>query len=53
MDQQFGILAKVFGKPEWSDNPKFKTNSQRIVNKDELISDIKTIFKAKSTEYVS
>ncbi|HBI83498.1 MAG TPA: CoA transferase, partial [Alcaligenaceae bacterium] len=36
-DSQFRSYCQAIGKPELGTDPKFATNSQRIINRDELI----------------
>lgn len=49
-DRLFGILCEGLGKPEWKDDPKFKINSQRVANRDELESAIEQISTQKTTQ---
>jgi crotonobetainyl-CoA:carnitine CoA-transferase CaiB-like acyl-CoA transferase len=35
-DRLFGILCSKLGKPEWSTNPKYITNNERVRNREEL-----------------
>ena len=42
-DSQFRSYSKAIGKPELGSDPKFATNSQRIINRDELIPMLETI----------
>jgi crotonobetainyl-CoA:carnitine CoA-transferase CaiB-like acyl-CoA transferase len=36
-DRQYVALCNVIGKPELSDDPRFKTNSDRVANRDALV----------------
>ncbi|KAG8167675.1 hypothetical protein KVR01_003364 [Diaporthe batatas] len=49
-DRLFGILCDGLGKPEWKDDPKFKINSQRVANRDELEAEIENISTQKTTK---
>ncbi|KAK2614094.1 hypothetical protein N8I77_000952 [Diaporthe amygdali] len=49
-DRLFGILCDGLGKPEWKDDPKFKINSQRVANRDELEAEIEKISTQKTTQ---
>lgn len=49
-DRLFGILCDGLGKPEWKNDPKFKINSQRVANRDELESEIEKISTQKTTQ---
>lgn len=46
----FGILCDGLGKPEWKDDPKFKINSQRVANRDELEAEIEKMSTQKTTQ---
>lgn len=49
-DRLFGLLCDGLGKPEWKDDPKFKINSQRVANRDELESEIEKVSTQKTTQ---
>ncbi|KAK7720984.1 hypothetical protein SLS64_001277 [Diaporthe eres] len=49
-DRLFGILCDGLGKPEWKDDPKFKINSQRVANRDELEAEIEKVSTLKTTK---
>lgn len=49
-DRLFGILCDGLGKPEWKDDPKFKINSQRVANRDELETEIERVSTQKTTQ---
>lgn len=46
----FGILCEGLGQPQWKDDAKFKTNADRVANRDELESNIESISQQKTTE---
>lgn len=46
----FGVLCDGLGKPEWKDDPKFKINSQRVANRDELEMEIEKVSTQKTTQ---
>ncbi|QUC18739.1 uncharacterized protein UV8b_02980 [Ustilaginoidea virens] len=48
-DRLFGVLADGLGKPEWKDDAKYKTNAERVANRDELESAIEAISQQKTT----
>lgn len=48
-DRLFGILCDGLGQPEWKENPKFGTNSQRVANRIELEAEIEKITTTKTT----
>ncbi|ARU05343.1 CoA transferase [Comamonas serinivorans] len=48
-DGQFARFCKATGKP-WSDDPKFKTNAARIVNRTELIAMVRQLTVTKTTK---
>lgn len=49
-DRLFGLLCDGLGKPEWKDDPKYKINSQRVANRDELESEIEKISVQKTMQ---
>lgn len=49
-DRLFGLLCDGLGKPEWKNDAKFKVNSQRVANRDELESEIEKISTQKTTQ---
>lgn len=36
-DRQFGDFARILGHGEWADDPRFRANSDRVVNRSDLI----------------
>jgi succinate---hydroxymethylglutarate CoA-transferase len=48
-DKQFAILTKQLGRPELASDDRFKTNSDRVRNRDELFPIINKLFLQKST----
>lgn len=50
-DSQFRALCSVLQIPEYADNPKFKTNQDRVKHRDELISKLSGIFAQHSNEH--
>ncbi|TDZ72036.1 Succinate--hydroxymethylglutarate CoA-transferase [Colletotrichum trifolii] len=49
-DRLYGILCDGLNKPEWKDDPKYKTNAQRVANRVELEALIEKITVTKTTE---
>jgi crotonobetainyl-CoA:carnitine CoA-transferase CaiB-like acyl-CoA transferase len=48
-ERQWARLCEVIDKPEWVDDPRYATNGQRNVHRDELIPKLESIFGARST----
>lgn len=46
-DRQFARFATFAGKPEWADDPRFATNSARVLNRDALVPQIKAVIAAR------
>lgn len=46
-DGQFERFCNFIDKKEWAENLKFKTNSERVKNRDELVSMIKAIIQTR------
>uniref|UniRef100_A0A8H7N9X3 CoA-transferase family III n=1 Tax=Bionectria ochroleuca TaxID=29856 RepID=A0A8H7N9X3_BIOOC len=49
-DRLFGILSEGLGNPQWKDDPKFKTNADRVANRQELEADIEQISQSRTTQ---
>ncbi|AEO66620.1 uncharacterized protein THITE_2114834 [Thermothielavioides terrestris NRRL 8126] len=49
-DRLFGILCDGLGRPEWKEDPKFKTNASRVANRDELEAEIEKITVTRTTQ---
>lgn len=45
-DRLFAKLATVLGHPEWVDDPRFRTNVDRVANREALAREIETITTA-------
>ncbi|KXT11230.1 hypothetical protein AC579_5547 [Pseudocercospora musae] len=48
-DKQFANLAKILGRPELADDPRFKSNGDRVSNREDLYAMLRELFVAKST----
>lgn len=48
-DRLFQKLARELGKPEWAEDPRFKTNADRIAHRPELIPPMAAIFASRPT----
>jgi len=48
-DKLYGILCHGLGRPEWKDDPKYKTNADRVKNRDELEAGIENLTSKKTT----
>jgi crotonobetainyl-CoA:carnitine CoA-transferase CaiB-like acyl-CoA transferase len=48
-ERQWARLCEVIGKPEWVDDPRYATNGERNVHRDELIPKLESIFGSRST----
>jgi len=49
-DRFYSKLCEVIGKPELIDDPRFKTNPDRVRNRDQLISILQGVFKMKTRD---
>jgi crotonobetainyl-CoA:carnitine CoA-transferase CaiB-like acyl-CoA transferase len=47
-DSQFAKCCDIAGHPEWARDPRFATNSLRVVNRAELIPLMEPVFKART-----
>ena len=46
-DPQFARLARLVGRPEWADDPRFATNAARVGNRLELESSLAELFRPR------
>lgn len=49
-DSLFARLCKVLGREEWIEDERFKTNLDRVRNRNELNASIEEVFKTKSAK---
>ncbi|KXT03328.1 hypothetical protein AC578_4005 [Pseudocercospora eumusae] len=49
-DKQFAKLVKILGRPELADDPRFKSNGDRVTNREDLYALLRELFVAKSTD---
>ncbi len=52
-DKLFAGFARVLGKAEWIDDPRFRTNPDRVQHREELIGMIEKLMAARETAEVS
>jgi crotonobetainyl-CoA:carnitine CoA-transferase CaiB-like acyl-CoA transferase len=46
-DRLFAKLAVVLGRPEWNEDPRFKTNPSRVRHRDVLLPEIEAIIRTR------
>lgn len=49
-DGQFRRLCDVLGHPEWADDPRFSTNSQRVAHRETLVAMIGEVMKTRNAD---
>ena len=49
-DRLFAKLARVLNRPEWADDPRFRTNADRLAYRDFLLGEIRAILHQKTKE---
>ncbi|MBI3799055.1 MAG: CoA transferase [Deltaproteobacteria bacterium] len=49
-DRLFAKLARVLNRAEWADDPRFRTNADRLAHKDFLLGDIRSILSQATKE---
>ena len=49
-DQHFRRLAKLIGKDEWLENPRFADARSRVKHRDELMAVLRPLFETKSSD---
>ncbi|HMS78652.1 MAG TPA: CoA transferase [Burkholderiaceae bacterium] len=46
-DRLFSKLAKVLDRPDWADDPRFRTNRARLANRDALLPQLREVLAAR------
>ncbi|KAH7171031.1 CoA-transferase family III domain-containing protein [Dactylonectria macrodidyma] len=49
-DRLFGVLSDGLGEPQWKDDPRYRTNADRVANRQELEGKIENITRLKTTQ---
>lgn len=49
-DRLFGVLCDGIGQPQWKDDARYKTNADRVTNRDDLEAKIEAVTKLKTTQ---
>jgi succinate--hydroxymethylglutarate CoA-transferase len=49
-DRLFGVLCEGLGQPQWKDDVRYKTNADRVTNRNDLEAKIEAITKLKTTQ---
>lgn len=49
-DRLFAKLARLAGRPQWVDDPRYASNALRVQHKAELIPALEQVFRQRSTE---
>jgi crotonobetainyl-CoA:carnitine CoA-transferase CaiB-like acyl-CoA transferase len=49
-DRLFAKLARVLNRAEWADDPRFRTNADRLAHRDFLLGEIRTILRQQTKE---
>src|SRR6266542_4252553 len=49
-DRQFARLAGMLGRPEWAQDPRYRTNPARLASRTELEAALEEIFRRESRE---
>ena len=52
-DGQFAKLTKMLGKPELADDPRFKTNKERVAHRAELETELRALLKDRDANELS
>lgn len=42
-DGQFGRLAEYLGRPEWSADPRFRSNADRVAHREDLVAELEAL----------
>jgi formyl-CoA transferase/CoA:oxalate CoA-transferase len=46
----WGLFCRALGHPEWTNDPRFATNSDRVAHRAELIALVQAVFLSRTTE---
>ncbi|KAF7544752.1 hypothetical protein G7Z17_g9695 [Cylindrodendrum hubeiense] len=49
-DRLFGVMSDGLGQPQWKDDPRYKTNADRVAHRQELEGKIEDITRQKTTQ---
>jgi crotonobetainyl-CoA:carnitine CoA-transferase CaiB-like acyl-CoA transferase len=49
-DRLFAKLARVLNRAEWADDPRFRTNADRLAHRDFLLGEIRAILRQETKE---
>jgi crotonobetainyl-CoA:carnitine CoA-transferase CaiB-like acyl-CoA transferase len=49
-DRQFARLCEIVGRPEWSQDPGFRTNAARVANRAALEDSLQSLFRGRRRE---
>jgi crotonobetainyl-CoA:carnitine CoA-transferase CaiB-like acyl-CoA transferase len=47
-DRQFARLARIVGRIEWEEDPRYRTNPARVANREALETELETLFRRES-----
>lgn len=47
-DRFFALLANVLGRPEWAEDPRFRTARERVVHQDQILPAIEAITRTRT-----
>lgn len=47
----FVKLARTIGRPEWADDPRYRTNADRLAQRDYLVGEIRAILRQHTREH--
>ena len=50
-DGQFGKLARILGRPQWADDPRFATNAERVAHRTELVPIIADVIASEPASF--
>ena len=49
-ERQFSRLCEIVGRPEWAQEPRFRTNAARVANRESLERELEEIFARRGRE---
>jgi crotonobetainyl-CoA:carnitine CoA-transferase CaiB-like acyl-CoA transferase len=50
-DKQFAALCRALGRPELAVDPRYRTNTDRVTHREELIADLESVFRTRGADH--
>ncbi len=50
-DKQFIALCRALGRPEWAEDPRYRSNTDRVTHREALIADLESVFRTRDADH--